>query len=120
MDEDESRPANVLEEAAALVDGSRQDAYGHPRDNYRRLAAMWSAYLGIEITPVQAVDMMIAVKLSRQANAPKRDNLVDIAGYARVAEMVSELDLATKDEKEPRTSYGDKMRQKVTERKAHL
>ena len=82
----------MLEEAAALVDGSRQDAYGHPRDNYRRLAAMWSAYLGIEITPVQAVDMMIAVKLARQANAPARDNLVDIAGYARVAEMVGELD----------------------------
>ena len=80
----------VLEEAAAIVDGPRQDAYGHPRDNYRRLAQMWGAYLGIDITPGQAVDMMMLVKMARQANTSKRDNLVDLAGYARVAEMLEE------------------------------
>ena len=32
---------------------------------------------------------MIAVKLARQAHRHKRDNLVDIAGYARTAAMVA-------------------------------
>jgi hypothetical protein len=30
------------------------------------------------------------VKVSREANRPKRDNLVDIAGYARCAERLWE------------------------------
>jgi len=32
---------------------------------------------------------MIAVKLARQAHRHKRDNLVDIAGYARTAAMIA-------------------------------
>ena len=32
---------------------------------------------------------MIAVKLARQTHQHKRDNLVDIAGYARTAAMVA-------------------------------
>jgi hypothetical protein len=32
---------------------------------------------------------MIAVKLARQAHRHRRDNLVDIAGYARTAAMVA-------------------------------
>ena len=85
----------ILEEAAAIVDGQRQDAYGHPRDNYRVLSAMWAAYLGdkhphIAITPRDAANMMGLAKYAREAHAPKRDNLVDIAGYARVAEMLGE------------------------------
>ena len=31
---------------------------------------------------------MIAVKISRECNAHKRDNLVDIAGYAACADKV--------------------------------
>jgi len=82
----------ILEEAASIVNGQRQKAYGHPCDNYWRLAQMWSAYLGIDITPGQSVDMMMLVKIARQANAPGRENLVDIAGYARVAEMLEGSD----------------------------
>jgi hypothetical protein len=46
------------------------------------------------MNPEQVPLMMIAVKLSRQINRPKRDNLVDIAGWARVAE---EIDAAQRD-----------------------
>jgi hypothetical protein len=32
--------------------------------------------------------MMVLLKLSRDANSPKRDNAVDIAGYAQLMEEV--------------------------------
>jgi|2_EtaG_2_1085320.scaffolds.fasta_scaffold01027_2 hypothetical protein len=78
----------VLEEAEGLVEGPRQEAYGHPRDNYRRTAQLWSAILDTEISPEDVVLCMMGVKLARMGNAVKRDSIVDVAGYARVLEMV--------------------------------
>lgn len=79
---------NILEEANKLVHGDRQADYGHPIDDFSRTAKMWSAILGCEVTPVQVGLCMCAVKISRQVNRPKRDNLVDLAGYAATVEMV--------------------------------
>lgn len=83
---------NVLQEADRIVGGDRGEDYGHPFHDFSRTAAMATALLGQEIRPDQVPLLMIAVKLSRQANRPKRDNLVDIAGYARTAEMVAEFE----------------------------
>lgn len=83
----------VLEEANALVYGDRQANYGHPYDDYTRTARMWEAILGMApytITPRIACLMMAAVKISREVNKPKRDNLVDLAGYAACAHMCTE------------------------------
>ncbi len=86
----------VLEEAQRLVTGDRGDAYGHPLDDYTRTAAFWTTLLadkllpGAEITPQDAIRCMIAVKLSRDVNAPNRDNRTDIAGYALCLDMVDE------------------------------
>ena len=44
---------------------------------------------GQHVTPMDVPLCMIAVKLARQAHRHKRDNLVDIAGYARTAAMVA-------------------------------
>lgn len=79
---------NILEEANGLVHGDRQAAYGHPLDDFSRTAKMWSAILGHEVTAEQVGLCMCAVKLSRQVNKPKRDNLVDLAGYAATVQMV--------------------------------
>jgi len=77
----------VLEEAARIVDGDRRADYGHPADNHRRTAAMWSAYLGVGITPRQVCMLNALQKIGRDAHRPKRDNLVDLAGWARNAEL---------------------------------
>ena len=53
---------------------------------------MWSAILGQEVTPAQVGLCMIAVKVSRECHKPKRDNLVDIAGYAETVRMVREYE----------------------------
>jgi hypothetical protein len=81
---------NILEEANSLVHGDRQASYGHPIDDFTRTAKMWSAILGCEVTAEQVGLCMCAVKISRQCNRPKRDNMVDLAGYAATVEMVLE------------------------------
>lgn len=78
---------SVLDEAAAIVDGARQEAYGKPSDNHGRTAAMWSAYLGIELDAEDVCMLNVLQKVSRQTHARRRDNLVDIAGYVRNAEL---------------------------------
>ena len=79
---------SVLLEAQSLVHGDRQTAYGHPFDDFSRTAAMWSAILGVTVTAEQVGLCMCAVKISRQCNAPKRDNMVDLAGYSETVQMV--------------------------------
>jgi hypothetical protein len=78
---------NILEEAASIVSGARNADYGTPLDNHQRTADLWSAYLGVTVSPRMVCMMNVLQKVSRDAHAPKRDNLVDIAGYARNAEL---------------------------------
>ena len=86
---------SILDEAKRLTDGSRQADYGHPRDDFARTAGMWNGILaaklrdGAAITAMDVPLCLVAVKLARQAHRHKRDNLVDIAGYARTAAMVA-------------------------------
>lgn len=90
-----SPPENILVEAQRLTDGCRHADYGHPRADFARAAAIWTGILRPKlreeatILPGDIPLCMIAIKLSRQAHRHKRDNLVDIAGYARTAAMVA-------------------------------
>jgi hypothetical protein len=88
-----SAPRNthtVLQEAGHLVDGDRQEAYGSPRANHGRTSELWSAYLGVPISHRQVCHLNALQKISRDAHRPKRDNLVDICGYMRNAELLEE------------------------------
>ena len=78
---------NVLDEANGLVHGNRGADYGHPLDDFTRTAKIWSAILGCPVSAEQVGLCMIGVKLSRQCNRPKRDNMVDAAGYAETVQM---------------------------------
>lgn len=81
---------NVLEEANKLVHGDRNADYGHPLDDFSKTALMWSAILGKVVTAEQVGLCMCAVKISRQLNKQKPDNLIDLAGYAETVNMVIE------------------------------
>lgn len=81
---------SILAEAEALTSGERRTAHGHPRDNCRRIAGLWSAFLGVPVTPRQAAICMVLVKVAREAHRPQRDSLIDIAGWSRVAELTGE------------------------------
>ncbi len=86
----------ILDEAAAVVSGPRQEAYGDPAANLGSTARLWTAYLSARRDPAAPIDgadvarMMILLKVARDAHAPKRDNWVDIAGYARCLEQIGE------------------------------
>lgn len=73
---------SILKEADSLVNGDRQQDYGPPEEDFERTARMWTALKGVEFTAADVALFMICIKLSRQAHCPKRDNWVDMAGYA--------------------------------------
>jgi len=83
---------SILQEAERLTNGDRQNDYGHPLHDFNRTAGLWTALFGHKLTePLTAEDVALAivcVKMSRQINAPKRDNLVDGAGYLNCLDMV--------------------------------
>lgn len=84
-------PETILQEAQRLVHGNRGADYGHPIEDYERTGRMWGAILGIpDIDPRICCLMMVAVKLSREVNKHKRDNLTDAAGYSECAQMVAD------------------------------
>ncbi len=84
----------VLIEAQRITGGDRQRDYGHPLADFSRTAALWNALLAGRLREGKSIEsadvplFMIAVKLARQVHGYKRDNLVDIAGYARTAALV--------------------------------
>lgn len=81
---------NILEEANEIVE-ERMSQYGPPTANHNVTSRLWSAYLGIPITPEMVCYMMILAKISRTVHGDvKRDTLVDIAGYARNIEIVQD------------------------------
>ena len=78
----------ILEEAGKLVSGDRKKAYGAVDEAFAGYAAIWSALLKTKVTPRQVALCMIGLKLARDAHKAKRDNLVDICGYAAIAELL--------------------------------
>jgi len=79
---------SILQEAAGLIHGDRRGDYGHPLDDFERTAKMWAAILDAPVTPEQIGLCMMVLKISRECNKPKRDNLVDACGYAGTIEMI--------------------------------
>ena len=91
-------PRTILDQAAEVTAGDRQHFYGHPRDNHGNTALLWRGYLqrrfglDMDLDARDVCMLMILLKVSRDANLRKEDNLVDIAGYARNAEQVGEIE----------------------------
>ena len=79
---------SVLSRAEELVSRDRLADYGDPREMFDGVARVWSAILGCPVTASQAALCMAGLKLVREAHRHKPDNLVDLAGYARVLELI--------------------------------
>lgn len=78
---------HLLHRAAAIVGGARRRAHGPPERSFGKIAAYWSTYLGVPVSPVQVCQMMILLKVARGA---KEDDCLDAAGYAALCWEVSE------------------------------
>ena len=80
--------STILDEAKAAVYGDRNDDYGTVTQNFNTIAELWSVVLGNQVTPEQVGLCMAQIKIARQMYKPKRDNLVDLAGYAATLEKL--------------------------------
>lgn len=81
---------NILQEAEKAVYGDREADYGSVLENFTTVAKLWSVVAKVELTPEQVGLMMVQLKVARQMNKPKRDNLVDGAGYFATLEKMEE------------------------------
>ena len=83
---------SILTEAEALINGDRQEAYGHPAENFKDIATGWDVILKGEgpITPKQIALCMTWTKMCRETNKPQRDNIVDGVGYLGTVELIED------------------------------
>lgn len=91
IDKHEAAPAvtereKLLDEAKAIVCGDRDRQYGKPEDSFYVIAKLWSAYTLCCLDERDVAMMMILLKVARDVSGEsKRDNLIDIVGYAACA-----------------------------------
>ena len=102
----------ILEEVEKILGGDRRDSYGEANASFKRIADYWNAYLchkrdkidsaaheedlpyeflrGAYLTGHDIAMLMILFKIAREENKHKHDNLVDIIGYATLADNMEE------------------------------
>lgn len=81
--------SELLDEAKRLVCSERNDDYGPPKQHLESVALIASELIGKELTPDDIIVVMLAMKLVRERNKHKSDNLVDIAGYVALREEIA-------------------------------
>lgn len=95
---------SILDEAARILAGDRAAAYGDPTTMCQRIADLWRPILETAVTakagalalePRHVALCLLQLKVAREVNAPKRDNRVDMAGYAAILDRVTPKDTST-------------------------
>lgn len=89
---------DILEEADKIINGERNDDYGKPEDCFSLIANYWTHYIShresdiigeehpfVDFNSHDVAMMMILLKIARTNKSKKKDNYVDIAGYAALA-----------------------------------
>ena len=76
--------SDILRTAHQYVTQDRAATHGDAEDNFRRIAGLWSAYLGVStIAPADVAVMLTLLKAARIRQNPSHpDNWIDMAGYA--------------------------------------
>lgn len=87
---------NAIDLAKEIIYGDREETYGHPSKNLVSISQLWTIYLhqkyGVNVI-VNAEDvcwMMNLLKMSRQMNSAKQDNIVDAIGYLALIDRFGE------------------------------
>ena len=93
--EEKEDATTILKKADELTNCDRQEAYGHPATNFQNTANFWNTYINgkypevnLSLTNEDVGFMMLLLKVSRELNAPKFDNLLDGVGYLKTVQMI--------------------------------
>jgi len=94
--------SSILTEAEEIVNGARATDYGSAKESFEKIANITNLLLDKDDKDLLAGEasicaeivckVLIAVKLTRQSNKHKRDNLVDLCGYAELLNRLEELE----------------------------
>lgn len=94
-DTDDDRDSrSILQAADSLINGARRDSYGHPLDDYTRVAAMVTGLFhnllkpGCSLSPEHIPMIMACMKLSREVQHSKRGNRIDSSEYIGLIDMI--------------------------------
>lgn len=80
----------VLLEAKSLINGDRQQDYGTPDENFKRIAGLWSIYLDKDISPADVAMLMTLLKVARiSSGRGTHDCYVDAAGYIGLGDWLA-------------------------------
>ena len=78
---------DILMKSDEIVNGSREQDYGSPENNFKTISIMWNAYIKSvkrdHLEPYDVAAMLGLLKIARIAGGHnKEDNWIDLAGYA--------------------------------------
>lgn len=105
----------ILEEANDLIHGDRKAAYGEVTPSFEKIAQLASTFINKPLDKFDICWIMIALKICRQQAKPKRDNLVDLAGYTGLMQQLLD-EAGDKQPKENPINYEDALAKYLAER----
>ena len=81
-----ARRAAILDSARLAVTVDRAATHGEAERGFARIGALWSALLGVTVTPDKVALLLATLKVARAwGNPDHADNFIDLAGYAACA-----------------------------------
>lgn len=101
---------SILAEAEKIVNGQRNTDYGTATESFGRIADVASIITGKTLTPEDCCKVLMAVKMVRESFTHKRDNLVDLCGYA---ELLNRIEDETKERIDKAKQRGEIQHQQV-------
>ena len=82
--------SEILKQAEKYINGEKDEVYGAPLINHKRIALLWQVVLGTEISPAEVAICMALVKVARLVQTPDHeDSYIDAAAYMAIAGEVA-------------------------------
>ena len=86
------RELSLYEQANNAVRGVKRQEYGPLQQSFECLAKAWSSILKRDVTPKQVCLCMASLKLVRESENHKPDNVLDFYGYTICYEELLKTD----------------------------
>ena len=97
----ESSIRSILKKVGDMLSTEKRQDYGHVYASFSHIADLWSLYLKYtgripyddeDLKPKDVAMLMVLFKIAREEHKHKEDNLLDIIGYATLAQVIQETE----------------------------